>query len=68
MFGGVGILLHAEFLQAVNGSLNPTAALVLFTGIGTIQVIRYLTSADAADGCAIDKLRADAGNVARAWK
>src|SRR5256885_10970070 len=52
------------FLQGVHRGLNPAPALMLFAGVGSVQVIRNLSSAHTADGGAVEELRTDTRYVA----
>ena len=57
MLRRIGALLDAELLKRVHRSLNPASTLVLFAGIGTVQIIRNLSAANAADSGSIEELR-----------
>src|SRR6185436_12931709 len=54
--GGVGVLLDAEFLQRIDGRLNPGAALVFFCDVHAVEEEARLRPGDAADDVAVDDL------------
>ena len=64
--GGVGALLHLEFLQGVDRGLDQRSALMVIGDVGAVQHEGRLAAAHAADGGAGDVVGADAEQVAAA--
>jgi len=64
-FGGVRILLDAEFLERIDRGLNPGAALVLFGDVYAVEKEPGLRSGDATDDVAVDDLRPDGAACCR---
>ena len=61
--GRIGVLLHLELLQGVDGSLNERSSLVLLRDVDAIEGKRDHAPANAADRSAIDKLRTNTQHV-----
>ena len=57
--GRVRALLHLHFLQGVDGGLDVGAALVVVGHVHSVDLERELAAPHAADGRAVDEVRAD---------
>ena len=66
-FRRIRVLLHAEFLERVDGRLNPGAPLMLFRDVHAVEQEPCLRAGDAADHVAVDDLGAHRLRVA-GWR
>ena len=57
--GGVGALLDLELLEGVDGGLDVGAALMVVGDVHPVDLERELAAPHAADGGAVDEVRAD---------